>query len=93
MEDGIKKILASLNDGQITVAQAHEQVLSIIASNNAYVTEKAKQEATKRIKVVVDSCIHEYEKAIKNGRCKECSEVLSFAEAKNKTCEECLCGG
>jgi Zn finger protein HypA/HybF involved in hydrogenase expression len=74
--------------------EATDKILKLVvkAGVSSSAIERAKIVATKRLKMVVDTAIHEYEKAEKNGRCDECQEPLTFLEAKDgKTCEDCLC--
>ena len=51
--------------------------------------ETAKIEATKRIKMAVDSALYEYHTALSNGRCGECKDPL--AKGEKDICEDCLC--
>ena len=100
MKTKAEKIYEAIGEGY-GFNGSREQAIKIIdtilleetqAKNLLQSEEKAKIVATKRLKMVVDTAISEYEKAEKNGRCDECQEPLTSLEARNgKTCENCLC--
>lgn len=64
-----------------------EQLKLHIVSNSAL--EQAKIEAMKRIKMVTDSALYEYQRALENGRCEECKDPL--VKGESNICEDCLC--
>lgn len=72
-----------------------DRVIEIIKSNSPEVAaieickliERAKINALKSIKTPIEYDLLECDQAIKNGRCKECTDPLTSAESE--ICENC----
>ena len=81
-------VLGTSGTGDVDLASLLDLYMAEQAVNNKSL-ETAKIEATKRIKMVVDSALYEYSTALSNGRCEECKDPL--VKGEKNICEDCLC--